>query len=153
MKERAHGAPAELAPAAEARFVRQHQGDRFMPRLLETTLWLLSAVLATVFYFVSGFYAWAAILVWTILVLPLALGRRRTASVAGQRWPPRPVIRMWAAALVASLAAGVVLTMVDSSSAAWVGWIHFVLAWVAVLLSATVMVWVTYDRTTRSGAA
>ena len=37
-----------------------------MNRHLESSVWLVSALLAVAFFFVAGFYGWAAIILWSV---------------------------------------------------------------------------------------
>jgi len=61
-----------------------------MPRPVETALWLVGAILAIACYFLSVFYGWASVLVWTVIAFPLMVRRRTGArSLATRSWRPR----------------------------------------------------------------
>jgi len=123
-----------------------------MTRPVELTLWVLSAILAAAFFLLSGFYGWATILVWTVLVAPLTWRRHRQAALVGARWPPQSVVLPWGLALVLSLAAGVVPQLLPSSPTADAsGWLAAALSWAALILSLGTILLVTYDAS-RQGA-
>jgi hypothetical protein len=131
-----------------------------MVRPLQATYWLLSALIAIGFFVTSGFYGWAAILLWTVLVLPMAIQVRRAAKATTSSWPPRPILGAWLAALVTSFAAGLIPEVLSPNSVPslkWalggLGWALAGLGWVSVLLSSIVVCWATYDRTVGAGAA
>jgi len=53
-------------------------------------------------YFLSGFYGWASVLVWTVLAFPLIVLQRRR-RVMGTDWPSRALVRVWIVAVGASV--------------------------------------------------
>ena len=112
----------------------------------------MSALLAVAFFFLSGYYAWATVIVWTFLVLPLVLRSGRQARTVGERWPSGPLLRAWAAAVLLSLVAGIVPSFLTvNPGTGWIGILLAVSSWVAVILTALVVGRVTYERS-RPGA-
>jgi hypothetical protein len=115
-----------------------------MRRFLAVTFWIFSAVAAVAFAVLFGFYGWAAILVWSVLVLPAAVSLREHQ----RDWPSPTVVRLWILAVSLNLAAGIlppVFSRVFSSSrlAEVVGWLLVVLIWSGAVAAILVIASVT----------
>jgi len=118
-----------------------------MPRPVQTALWFFGAILAVGCYFLSGFYGWASVLVWTVVALPLiVLDRRRGA--ARKDWPSGAVVKMWVVAVALSVVVGFG-SLFRPRSPAPVEWAMVVLAWAGFITSAIVICRVTYEAVVR----
>ena len=122
-----------------------------MPRALEFILWFLSGALAIACYFLSGFYGWASILVWSVAALPLIVFRRRS-SASGEQWPSRTLVRTWVIAAVLNVVVGFGPTFRPRAPRI-VEWTMVVLAWIAFVCSAVVISRITYEAVVRRARA
>jgi hypothetical protein len=115
----------------------------------EQLYWLASAVLALGFFAGAGYYGWASIIIWTVLVSPGVVAAHRRAARRGARWP-RPIwVRAWAFALVACTLAGVVPMLAAGRLrmfGAVVGWVFVTVSWAGALASLVVVWCVTQER-------
>ena len=118
-----------------------------MPRLIETVLWLLCAILAIGCYFLAGFYGWASILIWTVLALPLILMRRRRSRPSGE-WPSRPLVWIWIVAVALSVLVGFG-PLFRPRAPRVLEWTMVMLAWIGFISSAIVICRVTYEAVVR----
>jgi hypothetical protein len=122
-----------------------------MPRPVETALWLSCAIVAIGCYFLSGFYGWASVLVWTVVAFPLIVMHRRR-SVVGTDWPSRALVRVWMVAVTASVLTGFGLLFRPRAPRV-VEWAMVVVAWTGFIASAVVISRVTYVAVVRPGRA
>ncbi len=118
-----------------------------MPRAMEIALWFLCGALAIGCYFLSGFYGWASILVWTLAALPLILRHRRNNSSVEQ-WPSRALLWTWLIAGVLSVLVGLG-PFFRPRAPRIVEWAMVVLAWIGVFCSALVICRITYEAVLR----
>ena len=118
-----------------------------MPRPVETALWLLSAILAVGCYFLSGFYGWATVLVWTVLVLPLVVIRQRRGVVARELLS-RTLVRVWLVAVAASMLTGFG-PLFRPRAPRILEWAMVILALTGFVASAIVICGVTYKAVVR----
>jgi len=122
-----------------------------MPRPVETALWLLSAILAIGCYFLSGFYGWATVLVWTVLVLPLVVIRQRRGVLARELLS-RTLVRVWLVAVAASMLTGLG-PLFRPRAPRILEWAMVILALTGFVASAIVICGVTYKAVIRPGRA
>jgi len=119
-----------------------------MTRLVEVTFWLLSAAAAVAAAFLLGYFGWAAIIVWTTLVLPCAWYRHR--RLASPSWPSPVLRQLWGIAVVFNLAWGLLPMLLVRFPAApdadypILGALFGGLAWIGIVLSAFVVGMVTW---------
>jgi hypothetical protein len=116
-----------------------------MIRFLSVLFWLLSAAGAVAFVFLSGFYGWAAILIWTVLVLPCTLYQRRQLD---GKWPPPTMVRLWVIAITLNLAAGIVppfasMVSLPQSFANLLGWFLVVVMWSGLVAAVALLAYIT----------
>ena len=116
-----------------------------MTRFLSLACWLVSAAIAIAFALWWGFYGWAAILIWTVLVLPCTLHLRRQLN---GEWPSVTIVRLWAIAITMNLAAGIlppvlsVLTLPDTIGSV-VGWVLVTVIWSGLVAAVLLLTAVT----------
>ena len=124
-----------------------------MRRFMAITFWIFSAIAAVAFAIFFGFYGWAAILVWSVIVLPAAVYLRERQ----RDWPSPTVVRLWILAVSLNLAAGIlppVLSRLFSSSrlADVIGWVLVVLIWSGVVAALMVVASVTATAIRRTSS-
>jgi hypothetical protein len=124
-----------------------------MTRSLERICWILAALIAAGFFLLAGYYGWASLAIWTLLVLPLVLRKRRQLSASGHSWPATPVLLAWASGVAVSFFAGLGPLLVSAGSTL-VGLAIAAFSWIGAALSLGVIALVTYDNVVRkTGAA
>jgi len=129
------------------------RGDRVI-RVLSIAFWLISAAAAVASAVLFGYFGWAAILFWTVLVLPCTLYQRRQMN---GHWPSRTMLRLWAIAIGLNVVGGVVppffsvLTLPDGAGGV-LGWILVTIIWSGVVASVMLLVWVTSTAIRHAGA-
>ena len=124
-----------------------------MTRSLERTCWILAALIAAGFFLLVGYYGWASLAIWTLLVLPLAIRKRREASASGHSWPAPPVLLAWGSGVVVCFLAGLFPLLVSAGSPP-VSLAIAAFSWIGAALSLGVITLVTYDNVVRkTGAA
>jgi len=116
-----------------------------MVRFLSISFWLLSAALAVVFVVVFGFYGWAAILIWSALVLPITLYQRQRLN---RSWPSQSLRNLWILAVLLNLSAGILPPIISTLSlsetvGSIVGWVVVAVSWSGAVAALLVLVGMT----------
>jgi hypothetical protein len=116
-----------------------------MTRALSIAFWLVSAAAAIASAVLFGYLGWAAILFWTVLVLPCTLYQRRRMN---GHWPSATMLRLWAIAIGLNVLGGIVpplfstLTLPDGVGTV-VAWILVTIIWSGVVASVMLLLWIT----------
>jgi len=116
-----------------------------MVRLLSIAFWILSAALAVAFAVVFGLYGWAAILVWSVLVLPLTVYQRQRLN---RSWPSQSIRNLWILAVLLNIGAGILPPIVSTLAlsetvGSIVGWILVAVIWSGAVAALLVLVCMT----------
>ena len=125
-----------------------------MIRVLSIACWLVSAAAAVASAVLFGYLGWAAILFWTVLVLPCTLYQRLQMN---GRWPSPTMLRLWAIAIGLSLVGGIVPPLLSvftlpDGPATVLAWILVAIVWSGAVASVMVVVWVTATAIHHAGA-
>ena len=116
-----------------------------MTRVLLISFWLFSAAVVVASSFLLGYFGWAAILIWTVLVLPCTLALRKQRN---DQWPSQTIRRLWAIAVISTLAGNIppfifsFLTLPEVIGRP-IGWILICLIWSGLVASLAVVISVT----------
>ena len=116
-----------------------------MSRVLSIAFWIFSAAAAVASSLLLGYYGWAAILIWTVLVLPCTLIQREQRK---GEWPSQTVRRLWAIAIIFNLVGGILPFFVSFVTlpgivGSVIGWILLSLIWGGLVAALAVVISVT----------
>jgi hypothetical protein len=125
-----------------------------MIRVLSIAFWIVSAAAAIASAVLFGYFGWAPILLWTVLVLPFTLYQRRQMN---GHWPSPTMLRLWAIAIGLNVVGGIVppffsvLTLPDGAGTV-LAWILVAVMWSGVVASVMLLLWVTGTAIRHAGA-